>query len=85
MQLVALAAVQEIAVGIDESGRILRADVVHGHRHARAGGIGVSEEAGARIDEVERVGGEGRVARENIDPVPVGIPQAVLHERGWCE
>ena len=59
---------EEVAIGVDESHWVLRADVLHVDGHARAGRIGHGEEAGARIDVVEGVRGEGGVAGEDIAP-----------------
>jgi hypothetical protein len=81
MQLVVLAAVQVIAVGVVESGGILRANVVHAHCHSGTGGIGVSKEGGSHVDVVERVRRKGGVTGEDVDPVAVGPIQAILHER----
>lgn len=64
MQLVVLASLQVIAIGIAVFRQILRADVVHADRHGGAGGIGVSKEGGALIDVVERVRREGGVTGE---------------------
>ena len=68
VELVAVGSLSRLARSIDKGYGILHADILHINGHPAAGRISHREEPEARIDVVESVPGEERIARKDIWP-----------------
>jgi len=79
VELVAVGSLSRLARSIDKGYGILHADILHINGHP-GGRISHREEPEARIDVVESVPGEERIARKDIGPMPVRVPQGVRHD-----